>query len=112
MIAVRAATLTGEALAATGRRPGADSGAAETATRVVHEADGIGVGVWECTPGGWDVIDRPDTETVLVLSGRARLTERDGAPVEIAAGDLVVLPRGWSGRWEILETLRKVYVVG
>ena len=35
-------------------------------------------GVWACTPGGWAITDRPDTETVRILSGRARLTDAGG----------------------------------
>jgi hypothetical protein len=27
------------------------------------------------------------------------------------AGDLLVLPVGWSGRWDVTATLRKVYVI-
>jgi uncharacterized cupin superfamily protein len=69
------------------------------------------VGIWECTPGGWPIENRPDTETVLLLSGHARITSADGSSVELTAGEGIVLPRGWSGRWDILETARKFYVV-
>jgi len=70
----------------------------------------VQVGLWECTPGGWTITDRPDTETVRILSGRARLTDAGGASVELSAGDVLVLPKGWSGRWDILETVRKLFV--
>lgn len=100
-------------LLATGPRQGADAGDPQTSTLVLREAgDGVpSVGVWECTPGGWAIEDRPDTEVVLVLSGRATLTSSDGEATEIGPGDVAVLPLGWSGRWDVLETLRKVYVV-
>ena len=32
------------------------------------------------------------------------------AGVELTAGDVLTLPKGWSGRWDILETVRKLYV--
>ena len=35
----------------------------------------------------------------------------DGEPVELEEGDVFVLPTGWSGRWDVLETVRKLYVV-
>jgi hypothetical protein len=35
----------------------------------------------------------------------------DGETVELVAGDTAVFPRGWSGTWDIEETLRKVYVI-
>jgi uncharacterized protein len=97
----------------TGPRAGADVGAPMTSCRVLQAGgDGLPeVGVWECTPGGWAIEDRPDTETVVVVSGAATLTTRGGAPMRIGPGDTVVLPRGWSGRWDVPETLRKVYVL-
>jgi len=93
-----------------GPRVGADSGTPQTAGRVLFDDNGIQVGIWQCTPGGWSIVDRPDHETVRIISGRARLTNADGAAVEATAGDVVTLPKGWSGRWDVLETVRKFYV--
>jgi uncharacterized cupin superfamily protein len=39
------------------------------------------------------------------------VTPDGGTPTEIAAGDVAVFRRGWSGTWEIHETLRKVYAI-
>jgi uncharacterized protein len=96
-----------------GPRAGADSGEPMTSGRVLQAgADGLPlVGIWECTPGGWSIENRPDTETVMLLKGRARLTDADGSSTELGPGEGIVLPRGWSGRWDILETTRKFYVV-
>ncbi len=57
-----------------GPRVGADRGQPMTAGRIMHDADGVQVGVWSCTPGSWELLDRPDTETIHILAGRARLT--------------------------------------
>lgn len=68
------------------------------------------VGVWECTPGPsyW----RLEThEFVHILEGRMTVTQDGGSPTEIGPGDVVVFPRGWSGTWEIHETIRKAYVL-
>jgi uncharacterized protein len=94
-----------------GQRSGADTGNPMMSGRVFYEADGIEIGVWECTPGGWAILNRVDTETVRILAGRARLTDADGTAVELGPGDGLVLPKGWSGRWDILETVRKHYVI-
>lgn len=105
------ASVHGE-LAAAGQRPGTDVGDAQLATLTADTGSDLKVGVWECTPGGWPVVDRPDTETCYILSGRARLTDDEtGEVTEISAGSLVVLPRGWSGRWDVTETVRKVYTI-
>ena len=94
----------------TGPRAGADAGRPMTATRVLHDDGPVQVGVWECTPGGWSIEDRTNTETVHILVGRGRITDADGTVHELEPGVAMVLPRGWSGRWDVTETLRKLYV--
>lgn len=100
-----------------GPRVGADDGDPRMSGRILFEtADhSVEIGIWACTPGGWAITDRPDTETVQILSGRARLTDAGTAgaasPVELGPGDVLVLPKGWSGRWDILEPVRKLYVL-
>jgi uncharacterized protein len=108
-IALSDADLSGP-LSPTGPRAGADSGTPMTALRVLHEDGPVNVGIWECTPGGWSIERRTNTEIVRILAGRARITDASGAVRELEAGSVVVLPRGWSGRWDITETVRKLYV--
>jgi uncharacterized protein len=93
-----------------GPRAGADSGDPQMSGRIFYEGNGVQVGVWQCTPGGWAITDRPDHETVRIVSGRARLTNADGTSVELGAGDALTLPKGWSGRWDLVTTVRKFYV--
>jgi uncharacterized cupin superfamily protein len=94
----------------TGPRVGADRGEPMTALRVLSDVGPVQVGVWECTPGGWSIENRPNTEIVHLLRGVARITDADGAVRTLVAGSVVVLPIGWSGRWDIDETVRKLYV--
>jgi uncharacterized cupin superfamily protein len=99
-------------LVAGGRRSGAESGDPLVRTLTAESGTEAQVGIWECEPGGWPVVDRPDTETCYIISGRARITDDEtGRVVEVGAGDLVVLPPGWSGRWDVVETVRKAYTV-
>ena len=95
-----------------GQRAGADQGDPQIAYHsLAPEASG-NLGVWECDPGGWPVVDRPDTEFTYILSGKALLTdENSGQVIEISSGDLVILPPDWTGRWDILEPVRKVYAI-
>lgn len=99
------------ALTPVGQRAGADSGDPRVSAHTISNAGGIHVGVWECTPGGWPVVDRPDTEVATIISGAATLTSADGAKQALAAGSVVTLHKGWSGRWDVSETVRKVYVI-
>lgn len=94
----------------TGPRVGADRGTPMTATRVIRDAGPVQVGIWECTPGGWSIENRPNTEVVHILRGAATITDAGGSVRELVAGSAVVLPLGWSGRWDITATIRKLYV--
>ena len=83
-------------------------------TGAVHYevADGrFMIGTWECTPYA-EHLSYPETsEFCLVLSGRVALTDGSGRTEEFGPGDSYILPRGFEGRFEVLETLRKVYVL-
>lgn len=102
----------GSQLIPAGQRAGADSGDPQMKTLVAdHQAQG-NIGFWECTPGGWPVVDRQDTEVAYILSGRGQITDDStGTVYSIGPGDLVILPVGWTGRWDITETVRKAYVI-
>ena len=67
-------------------------------------------GIWQCTPGPshW-VLDT--NEVIYLVSGRMTVTPDGGEPREIGVGDVAVFPLGWSGTWEIHETVRKVYSI-
>jgi hypothetical protein len=94
----------------TGPRAGADTGSPTTRTLVLFANGPVACGVWECTPGGWAIENRPNTEVVHVLRGAATLTDADGTAHALVAGDAHVLPKGWSGRWDVTETVRKLWV--
>ena len=95
-----------------GQRPGADSGDPQLKTLPVDCGTDAQVGIWECEPGGWPVVNRPNTETCYIISGKARLTDTEtGQTVDISAGDFLTLPPGWSGRWDVIETVRKAYAI-
>lgn len=68
-------------------------------------------GVWQCTPGTVAMKDWPYHEFCVLLSGRVIITPEGGVPREYRAGDALVLPMGFTGTWEILETVRKYYAV-
>ena len=94
-----------------GQREGADQGDPQVTSHSIFNDGSIRVGVWECTPGGWPIVDRNDTETASIVSGKGVVTDADGTEQMLVAGSVITLPKGWSGRWDIVETLRKVYVI-
>lgn len=86
-------------------------GQTESSLTVWESAEGIRSGVWEVTPGVFDSTRPEYHEMCQIVSGRATITEPDGTVFEIGPGSLFITPEGWTGTWEVHETLRKVWVV-
>ncbi len=93
-----------------GIREGSDRGSPHTSYAPVLETSDLEVGLWTSTEGGWPITNREDTEIVYILSGRARITTEGAGSRDVGPGDLFVLPAGWTGRWDILEPVEKLYV--
>ncbi|HIE89839.1 MAG: cupin domain-containing protein [bacterium] len=74
------------------------------------EEDNLAAGTWECEPGTLE-IDLDITEFCHLLKGHWKLTSASGEITEIRAGDSWVFPKGWKGIGEVLETVRKAYIV-
>eukprot|EP00588_Corethron_pennatum_P009009 CAMPEP_0194267468 /NCGR_PEP_ID=MMETSP0169-20130528/1950_1 /TAXON_ID=218684 /ORGANISM="Corethron pennatum, Strain L29A3" /LENGTH=578 /DNA_ID=CAMNT_0039008301 /DNA_START=125 /DNA_END=1861 /DNA_ORIENTATION=+ len=99
-----------DALAAKGPRKGADVGAPHDAAAALGKAGRTSVGSWWCAAGGWpSPTPRATTEVFYVFSGHGCVTDADGTRSFMGPGDLVVLPKGWAGRWDVLEDLHKVW---
>jgi len=95
-----------------GVRSDATHGAPATASKIVYDVGPTAVGCWTCTPGSFPVAcPRPTTEAFHVLEGIFFLTNADGSAQRCVAGDTVLLPKGWTGYWDIIETVRKLWVV-
>jgi uncharacterized cupin superfamily protein len=111
-----------------GFRPGAGPGECKVSSTLFSGASGVNTGLWRCEPGCFDVCDRINTESVLILAGKIRLTDLKkaeegeglkkgeasktaGASRMIGVGSIAVLELGSSVRWEILETCVKLFVI-
>jgi len=88
------------------------SGKPEFTTWLVEarDDDTLFSGVWEATPGAWR-ISYDEWEFCSILSGRSRLTDKDGSTRDVGPGDHFVLQPGFEGIWEVLETTRKLFVI-
>lgn len=67
-------------------------------------------GLWECTPGRWECRVTRD-EFCHFLSGRCVYIDVAGTRTPIRGGDAAFFPAGWSGTCEVVETVRKVYLI-
>ena len=70
----------------------------------------VQVGVWEAGMGKLILDDFPFTEYVLMISGIVIVTEKDGVSMTFKAGDTFVIPKGWSGVWDVRERMKKQIV--
>jgi uncharacterized cupin superfamily protein len=82
----------------------------QTRGRTVWEDGSLSAGIWECTAGPSYWV-QAENEVIQVLAGRMTVTIDGGEPVHVGAGDLAIFHKGWSGTWEIHETIRKVYAI-
>jgi uncharacterized cupin superfamily protein len=73
-------------------------------------ADNLDAGTWECEPGILQ-LHLEVTEFCHLLKGHWRLTSESGQVTDVKAGDSWVFPLGWKGKAEVLETVRKVYLM-
>jgi uncharacterized cupin superfamily protein len=83
---------------------------AVTRTHSVERSDGVETGVWECSPGRWrrQIVQQ---EFCHFIAGRCTFTPDGGEPIEIRAGDALMMPANTTGIWDIQETVRKTFVL-
>ena len=68
-------------------------------------------GVWQCTPGVVAMADWPYDEFCILLAGRVIITPEGGEPQEYRQGDAFAIPKGFTGTWDVRETIRKYYAI-
>ncbi len=77
----------------------------------MHSGDvQVQVGVWEAGMGKLILDNFPFTEYVLMISGSVIVTEENGVSMTFKAGDTFVIPKGWSGVWDVQERMKKQIV--
>lgn len=75
-------------------------------------ADGVSIGEWACEPGSWKIVFHARRhEFFQVLEGRLRVVDEAGIARELGPGDACVIPAGFRGRFEVIEAVRKRYVM-
>lgn len=67
-------------------------------------------GKWVSTPGRWHAFTGRD-EYCYILRGCCALIHEDGTRQEFGPGDSFLIPNGFRGFWEVLETCEKHFVI-
>lgn len=77
----------------------------------VNSDGSIETGIWECDAGVFHSRFEHHGELILILAGEMVCTPDGGEPFTLAEGDACTFPRGWSGEWNVLRPIRKLYAV-
>ena len=77
-------------------------------SKSLHEQPNCGV--WECSPGKWR---RAVTQAEFshFVAGKCRFHADSGETLDIEASDAVLFPPNTLGTWEVIETVRKNYLI-
>lgn len=72
----------------------------------------VSAGIWRCESGAWNIrFGTGKEEFFCVLEGRVRVCDEAGMCCEVGPGQAAVIPAGFTGRFEVIEPVRKYYVV-
>ncbi|GAB5435214.1 cupin domain-containing protein [Falsiruegeria mediterranea] len=70
----------------------------------------LSAGTWTSTPGKWHAFTDKD-EYCYIVSGHCALIHEDGTRQDFKTGDSFVIPDGFRGFWEVVETTTKHFVI-
>ena len=98
-------------LAEIGLKAGATAGSPVESALELFDDGRTSIGIWACTPGAWPSEKVGFGELMHFVAGHGWIIDDDGTRDEIRPGVVRYFPDGWRGRWEVDETVRKVYVI-
>lgn len=75
-----------------------------------NEAGDVIAGTWTSTPGKWHAFTERD-EFCYLIAGHVRLIAEDGSAQTFKTGDAFLIPNGFRGYWDVIETTTKHFVI-
>ncbi len=82
----------------------------DTISHFVSPDGGTLAGVWTSTPGKWHAFTDRD-EFCYIVSGHVELISDTGEVQSFRPGDAFLIPNGFRGFWNVIETTTKHYVI-
>lgn len=82
-------------------------------TQSLYEHPNMNAGIWQCEVGAWNIVFADNKQEFFhVLEGVVRLHDANmHSFVEIKAGDAGVIPPSFVGTFEVVEPVKKYFVV-
>ncbi len=68
-------------------------------------------GAWTCTPGAFRSDHSGYVELMHIVGGRAQLVGDDGVSFTLKPGTMFLIPAGWTGTWNVTETVTKSFTI-
>lgn len=91
--------------------PTAVAGSPHESWKVISDDGRVELGIWEVTPGSFRGETDGIYEQMHFVAGRGTIIDADGVVTEIRPGVVMLCPDGWSGVWQVDETVRKTYAI-
>ncbi|OTG69743.1 hypothetical protein B9T26_14950 [Acinetobacter sp. ANC 4169] len=85
----------------------------ERHTYSLYEHPHMDCGIWHCEVGAWNIVFADNKQEFFnVIEGRVRLhTKNSDTVIEVGAGDAGIIPPGFEGTFEVIEAVKKYYVI-
>jgi hypothetical protein len=83
-------------------------------TQSVYQGDAgaVDCGIWASEPGTWRIhFHAGRHEYFYVIDGRLRISDENGVSRTFGPGDACIIPAGFKGLFEVLEPVKKHYVM-
>lgn len=81
-------------------------------TLSLYEHPNMGCGIWECEVGAWNIIFADNKQEFFnVIEGVVRIHATSGKFIEVRAGDCGIIPPAFQGTFEVVEAVKKYYVL-
>ncbi len=81
-------------------------------TYSLYEHPHMDCGIWQCEVGAWRIVFAANKQEFFqIIEGLVRLHDQQGGVVEIGAGQAGIIPPGFEGTFEVVQTVKKYYVV-
>lgn len=88
-------------------KPTATTPGMTEAVLVLWKNDRIETGLWESNAGSFAAVRDGYSEICTIISGEATITAEGEEPIEYRAGDMIAMPSGWAGVWDVPVAVRK-----
>lgn len=79
----------------------------------LYEHPNMECGIWHCEVGTWNIVFAENKqEFFTVIEGHVRLHHKHSDNViDVIAGEAGVIPPGFEGTFEVVEVVKKYYVI-